>query len=70
MNEMFAWCESLTSLDLSSFSTSNVIKMNSMFYDCKSLKKLDLTNFDFTHVKNKDKMFDGCSAEIIMKDKE
>ena len=34
---MFRGCSSLTSLDLSSFNTSNVTDMQYMFYSCSSL---------------------------------
>ena len=38
MRSMFSWCESLESIDLSSFNTNNVNNMSDMFYDCESLK--------------------------------
>ena len=34
--DMFYGCKSLTRLDLSNFTTSNVISMESMFYNCKA----------------------------------
>lgn len=40
MYEMFNCCESLVSLDLSSFDTSKVTDMNGMFDDCRALNKL------------------------------
>ena len=36
---MFSYCESLESIDLSSFNTNNVIDINFMFCGCESLKK-------------------------------
>ena len=42
MDYMFYDCESLTSLDLSSFDTANVQYMNHMFYNCMSLSDLTL----------------------------
>ena len=38
-NLRFAGCESLKSLDLSSFNTTNVNNMDNMFFGCSSLKK-------------------------------
>ena len=37
MSSMFRTCKQLTSLDLSSFNTSNVIEMEYMFYFCPYL---------------------------------
>ena len=45
MRGMFAGCQSLTALDLSSFNTANLVYMNEMFEDCQSLTALDLSNF-------------------------
>lgn len=59
---MFSGCSGLTSLDLSSFNTSNVTSMWEMFSGCSSLKKLDLTNFDTGNVYYMQKMFKGCSS--------
>ena len=60
MNGMFSDCESLTSLDLSSFDTSMVTDMRRMFEDCKSLTSLDLSNFDTAKVTKG--MFWGCQS--------
>ena len=38
MNNMFSYCSSLESIDLSSFNTSNVTNMRGMFSHCYSLK--------------------------------
>ena len=43
---MFSHCESLTSLDLSSFDTSRVTSMFDMFYNDVSLLELNLKNFN------------------------
>ena len=37
MYDMFYHCDSLTSLDLSNFDTSNVTEMGEMFYYCHNL---------------------------------
>ena len=62
MNDMFARCSALTSLDLSNFDTSAVTKMYSMFSGCSALTSLDLSNFDTSAVKAMAYMFSGCSA--------
>ena len=47
MSNMFSWCSSLTSLNLSNFNTNNVKvdkdvnNMNNMFYKCSSLTSLN-----------------------------
>ena len=51
---------SLTSLDLSSFDTSNVTDMTAMFYFCGELTYLDLSSFDTSKVKSMDNMFNCC----------
>ena len=62
MYEMFAYCESLKSLDVSHFNTENVTTMRYMFYGCKSLTSLDLKNFNTGKVRNMDIMFYDCSS--------
>lgn len=42
--QVFSSCDSLETLDLSSFDTTNVTSMDSMFNYCKSLKNLTLGN--------------------------
>ena len=67
--EMFSWCSSLTSLDLSSFDTSKVTDMSGMFSGCSSLTSLDLSSFNTSNVKGQPgydggmgHMFSGCSS--------
>ena len=50
-----------TSLDLSSFDTSNVTDMSGMFINC-SATSLDLSSFDTSNVTNMSGMFINCSA--------
>ena len=50
MGSMFYCCESLTSLDLSSFDTSKVTDMWEMFSGCESLTALDFSSFDTSQV--------------------
>ena len=59
---MFAHCTSLTSLDLSSFDTSNVTDMGYMFYGCSNLTNLNLSSFNTGNVTNFGDMFSGCSS--------
>ena len=60
MNCMFAYCEILTSLDLSSFNTANVTDMYYMFSNCHGLKRLDLGSFNTAKVENMASMFSDC----------
>ena len=62
MIAMFEGCNSLTSLDLSSFNTKNAVSMWEMFASCSSLTSLDLTNFDTTNVTDMKWTFSGCSS--------
>ena len=59
---MFAYCETLTDLDLSKFDVSNVTDMGQMFSNCKALNTLNLTNFDTSKVTNMSSMFSYCLA--------
>ena len=59
---MFAGCSSLTSLDLSSFNTSQVTDMRGLFDGCKSLTSLNVSSFNTSNVKHMDAMFRGCSS--------
>ncbi len=62
MNYMFAGCSSLATLDLSTFTTNNVVKMSGMFNGCSGLKELKIDGFVTNNVKNMGDMFSGCSA--------
>ena len=57
---MFDGCSSLTSLDLSSFNTSNVTDMGEMFALCEKLTSLDLFGFNTSNVTDMGYMFVGC----------
>lgn len=59
---MFNDCSKLTSLDLSSFDTSNVTDMSGMFYKCSSFTTLGLSNLDTSNVTDMRAMFDDCSS--------
>ena len=59
---MFFGCSSLSSIDLSSFNTSNSNNMSRMFFGCSSLKSVNLSSFNTTNVKDMRLMFYGCSS--------
>lgn len=59
---LFSYFTGLTSLDLSSWNTSKVIKMEDMFSGCSSLESLDLSMFDVSNVKSIFSMFHKCSS--------
>ena len=54
---MFDYCESLKSIDLSSFNTNNVTNMSHMFLGCKSLESIDLSPFNTNNVTNMSYIF-------------
>ena len=62
MSQMFEYCLSLTSLDLSNFKTENVQNMSKMFYECKKLTSLDLSNFNTENVLDMRYMFSECNS--------
>ena len=59
---MFRCCSSLTSIDLSSFNSSNVNNMRGMFYSCSSLKSVNLSSFNTNNVNNMRGMFKKCTS--------
>ena len=67
IEKMFSNDYHLSSLDLSSFDTSNVTDMNSMFYGCSALKnlKFDPTKFNTAKVTNMSSMFKSCGVQSI-----
>ena len=60
MSSMFEFCESLTSLNLSSFNTAKVTDMYRMFNFCARLTSLDLSSFNTANVTNMRNMFSNC----------
>ena len=62
MEQMFAYCYALTSLDVTNFNTENVTTMGSMFASCQALTSLDVTNFNTEKVTNMSSMFADCKA--------
>ena len=62
MNNMFANCSLLTTLDLHTFNTAEVTNMAMMFYRCSGLTSLLVGSFNTANVTNMNQMFDGCSS--------
>jgi surface protein len=62
MNQMFAYCSGLTSLNLSNFDTGKVTTMQSMFWECTGLTSINMNNFNTEKVTTMYGMFKGCSA--------
>lgn len=60
MNSMFDTCINLSSIDLSTFDTTDVTNMGDMFNSCLNLTSLDLSNFDTSSVWNMKRMFYNC----------
>ena len=61
MSLMFSYCSSITSLNLSSFDTSNTTDMHDMFLYCTKLVTLNLSNFNTSKVTDMHDMFANCS---------
>ena len=62
MNEMFAQCSNLETLDLSHFNTEKVGNMSNMFNGCTKLHDLNISSFNTENVTNMYGMFYGCSS--------
>ena len=59
MGNMFSECDSLVSLDISNWDTSNVVNMGDMFSDCSSLTTINGV-IDMKYCFNCCNMFNGC----------
>ena len=62
MNNMFHYCNALTSLDVSGWNTSNVTDMNNMFSNCGALTSLDVSGWNTSNVTDMNSMFYYCSS--------
>ncbi|MGI6217280.1 MAG: BspA family leucine-rich repeat surface protein, partial [Coriobacteriales bacterium] len=60
MCQMFSNCYSLTSLDVSSWSTGNVENFSDMFYGCYNLGSLDVSNWNTSSATDLSYMFLKC----------
>ena len=61
MTSMFSDSQT-TSIDTSSFDTSNVTSMSAMFKNCTNLEEIDVSNFDTSSVTEMTDMFYNCTG--------
>ena len=61
-NFMFAECNHLIKINLSTFNTENIVNMNSMFYECNSLTSINLSNVKTKKVTDMACMFAFCCS--------
>ena len=59
--EMFAFCCSLNTLNVSSYDMSNATNINNMFYYCNNLTSLDLSSWNTSNVTDMSNMFSNCN---------
>jgi|GEM_PF-2441375 len=59
---LFMGCSAMTSVDLSNFTTANVINMDNMFGGCSALTSIDVSKFNTANVTDMGSMFNGCSS--------
>ena len=63
MTSMFYGLSNITTLDLSTFNTTNVTVMVRMFYNCQKLESIKLgANFNTWKVQRMEYMFSGCNS--------
>lgn len=63
LNNLFASCTNLTSVDLSNIDISGATSMTSMFYGCSKLTEIKgLTDLNTSKITNTRSMFNGCSS--------
>ena len=63
-SDLFSYYSNLTSLDLSSFDTSQVINLSGIFQGDLSLASLDLSNFNTSNVMDMSYMFSNCKSLV------
>lgn len=62
-SEVFAYCEKLTTINLSKFNLVNALWMRATFKNCKALNTVTFpTNLNTLNVSNMEEMFQGCTA--------
>ena len=66
MNNMFADCSSLTSLDLSTFDTQKVTSMDGMFKGCTGFSYFDLLPLNTENVTSSTGMFEGVDNSVFV----
>ena len=65
MNNMFQYCQKLTSLNLGKWNTANVIDMQNMFYGCSALVSIMVGDgWNTGNVTNSKDMFYGCESLV------
>ena len=62
MQNMFGFCESLKSVDISHFDTKMVQDMGGMFVHCTSLESIDVSHFDTNNVWSMASLFGQCKS--------
>ena len=62
LSELFYDCESIRTLDLSGWKTSNIKNMNRIFCGCSKLESIDVSGWDTSNIIYIDSMFENCPA--------
>ena len=62
MSYMFSGCETLETLDVSSWDVSGVTDMDYLFEDCRSLATLDVSSWDTGSALHMQRMFSDCQS--------
>ena len=60
-SHMFYNCKNIINIDLSSFSSKDIINTSYMFYECNNIEKINLDSFETKNVTNMESMFENCS---------
>ena len=66
MNNLFNFCEKLTSVNVSNFDTSKVEDMSYMFAQCSSLSSINVSTWNTGNVEDMYIMFSGCSSLKVL----
>ena len=67
MDSMLRNCYSLTTINLSGFSTTQVISMSGMFENCGKLESLNLSHFITNKTNDMSFMFNNCTSLKFLK---
>ena len=62
LENMFASCQALETIDLSTFNVSLINNIKGIFYGCSSLKTLDLSSWNITGANSTYQMFYNCRS--------
>lgn len=62
IQDLFAKCETLKQLDLSTWDVSNVKNMQGVFQGCNNIENIKMVNWNTENVTNMMQMFYGCGA--------